>query len=126
MRFDIDGLRGAALGARQAGGNRAAQDEKTGRSKMRRPADAGKGGEIVRGGGVTAGQTARAALPFRQFDQSGHPRSCRFVRRHAALAGCKAETAVPLGQSRNTGQHKRRQRERSQEGAAVKPLLKSC
>jgi hypothetical protein len=41
---------------------------------MMEPADAGNTGEISRRGGVTAGQTAHEALPFRQFDQSGHPR----------------------------------------------------
>jgi hypothetical protein len=44
-----------------------------------RPADVGKRGEFSRRGGVTAGQTAREALPFRQFDQSGHPRPIVFV-----------------------------------------------
>jgi hypothetical protein len=128
MRFDIDGLRGAVawLGTRQAGGNRTARYEKAGPIGMMVPADAGNKGEINRRGGLTAGQTARGALPFRQFDQSVHPRPSSHQGRAADPARCRAVTTFVPDPSRNTGQQLRRQREQSREIAAAKPLLSSC
>jgi hypothetical protein len=97
MRLDIDGLRGAnpSLHSRQAGGNWATRYEKAGSIGMMAPADEGNAGEISRGGGLTAGQTAHEALSFRQFDQSGHPRAFRVIfRRPTRLARRKAATMI--------------------------------